>query len=56
VFQYAKHITYHVVGSDKAEIISELISGSSESKKYPAARIHGEWYLDEAAASYLNNL
>jgi 6-phosphogluconolactonase len=56
ILQRAKHITYHVVGSEKAEVISELISESSESQKYPAARIHGEWYLDEAAASCLNHL
>jgi 6-phosphogluconolactonase len=56
MLQRAKHITYHVVGSEKAEVISELISESSESQKYPAARIHGEWYLDKAAASSLNHL
>ena len=56
LFQYAKHITYHVVGSEKAKIISELISQSPESKKYPAAQIHGEWYLDEAAASCLYHI
>jgi len=55
VFQYAKHITYHVVGSEKAEVISQLISESTESKIYPAAQIPGEWYLDEVAASCLNH-
>ena len=56
LFQYAKHITYHVVGSEKAGVISLLISESSESNLYPAAQIPGEWYLDEAAASCLDHL
>jgi 6-phosphogluconolactonase len=56
MLQRAKQITYHVVGFEKAEVISELIYESSESQKYPAARIPGEWYLDEAAASCLNRL
>ena len=56
IFQRAKQITYHITGPEKARIVSELISESSESKNYPAAKIHGEWYLDEAAASCLNHL
>jgi 6-phosphogluconolactonase len=54
-FQCAKHITYHVVGSEKSKVVSELIFESSKSKKYPASQINGEWYLDEAAASCLNS-
>ena len=46
-------ITYHVVGRQKAEMVSVLVSGSLQSKNYPAAHIRGEWYLDEAAASSL---
>jgi 6-phosphogluconolactonase len=53
-FQCAKQITYHVVGFEKSKVVSELISESSKSKKYPASQINGEWYLDEAAASCLN--
>jgi 6-phosphogluconolactonase len=49
-------ITYHVIGPDKAEIISELVSKSPASKKYPAAHVSGEWYLDKPAASGLNFL
>jgi 6-phosphogluconolactonase len=55
-FQQAANITYHVVGVDKAEIVSELVSQSPASKKYPAAYVEGEWYLDETAASRLNPL
>ena len=54
-FQKAACITYHVIGSDKARIVSELVSKSPESKKFPAAYISGEWYLDQAAASNLEN-
>jgi len=52
--QQSAHITYHVIGIEKAEIVSELGSQSSESKKYPAAHIEGEWFLDKGAASRLN--
>ena len=55
-FQQAANITYHVVGFDKAKIVSELGSQSPASKKYPAAYVEGEWYLDETAASRLNPL
>jgi 6-phosphogluconolactonase len=55
-FQQAARITYHVIGSDKAGITSELVSESPESKKFPAAHISGEWYLDQAAASSLETL
>jgi 6-phosphogluconolactonase len=46
-------IAYHVIGQQKAGIVSELILKSEESKKYPAAHIRGEWYLDDASASGL---
>jgi 6-phosphogluconolactonase len=45
--------TYHIIGQQKAEIVSALVSESAKNKKYPAAHIPGEWYLDEAAASSL---
>ena len=43
-------ITYHVIGKQKKEIVSELVLKPEKNKKYPAANISGEWYLDEAAA------
>ena len=46
-------ITYHVIGQRKSEIVSELVSESPQNKKFPAAYITGEWYLDEFAASSL---
>ncbi len=46
-------ITYHVIGQGKSEIVSELVSESPQNKKFPAAYITGEWYLDEFAASSL---
>ena len=49
-------ITYHVIGQQKAEIVSELVLEPPQSKKYPAAHIPGEWYLDEASASSLKQL
>ena len=51
----AAHITYHVIGTEKAKIVSEVVSQSTESKKYPAAHIEGEWFLDKEAASRLNS-
>ena len=53
--QNAACITYHVFGSDKAGIVSELVSKSPESKKFPVAYIPEEWNLDQAAASNLKN-
>jgi 6-phosphogluconolactonase len=47
----SNRITYHVIGSEKAEISSKLISESQESKQYPAGHISADWYLDKAAAS-----
>jgi len=52
-FKQAACVTYHVIGLDKAGTISELISKSSKSRKFPAAHVPGEWYLDQAAASNL---
>jgi len=43
-------ITYHVIGQQKADIVAALVLKSARNKKYPAAHIPGEWYLDEAAA------
>ena len=52
-FRQAVCTTYHVIGPEKAKIISELVSKSPASKKYPAAHVSGEWYLDQPAASSL---
>ena len=46
-------VTYHVVGQDKAVIVSDLIP-KSESKRFPTGHIEGEWFLDTAAGSLLN--
>ena len=51
----AEHITFHVIGKEKSEIVSKLNSQSTASKKYPADHVEGEWYLDETAASCINN-
>ena len=48
-------VTYHVTGQQKAEIVSELVLKPEKNKKYPAANILGEWYLDEAAAFELKS-
>ena len=50
----SRRITYHVIGSKKAKIISKLASQLPESKKYPAAQIEGDWFLDQEAASKLS--
>ena len=47
-------VTYHVIGSGKAAMVSELISEDSDDKRFPAGYIEGEWFLDTAAASKVN--
>jgi hypothetical protein len=42
------------MGLEKAGVVSDLVSQSKESKKFPASLIPGEWYLDQAAASGLD--
>jgi 6-phosphogluconolactonase len=49
----SNRITYHVVGRDKAVIVSDLISKSG-SKRFPTGHIEGEWFLDTAAGSLLS--
>jgi 6-phosphogluconolactonase len=49
-------ITYHVIGSDKAAVVSELVSENSKNKRFPTGYIEGEWFLDNAAASKINSL
>jgi 6-phosphogluconolactonase len=51
----SNRITYHVVGRDKSDIISELVSQIGSHVNYPAAHIAGEWYLDSKAASKINS-
>jgi 6-phosphogluconolactonase len=53
--QRSSRIAYHVIGQKKAGIVSELVLESAQRKKYPAAHILGEWYLDKAAASNLGS-
>ncbi len=48
-------VTYHVIGEKKAGLVSALVLKSAQNKKYPAAHVPGEWYLDEAAASGLES-
>jgi 6-phosphogluconolactonase len=49
-------VTYHVVGQHKSQIVASLFSEFSQSLKYPASYIPGEWYLDKDAASNLRKL
>jgi 6-phosphogluconolactonase len=51
----SNRITYHAIGKEKAEIVSELVSEFSRKDSYPAAQVTGEWYLDREAASYLSS-
>jgi 6-phosphogluconolactonase len=50
----ASQVWFVVAGSDKAQAVAEVLSGSS---KLPAARVSGRnltrWYLDSSAASQL---
>ena len=50
----SNRITYHVIGREKARIVSKLASVSSPGgEDYPTAQIPGEWFLDREAASNL---
>ena len=48
-------VTYHVIGSDKAAVVSDLVSENSKNQRFPTGYIEGEWFLDTAAASKINS-
>ena len=50
----SSRITYHVIGSDKAIKVSDLISENSKHNRFPTDYVEGEWFLDYAASSLLN--
>lgn len=57
----AKNITYFVKGSQKADIVAEMIQGDASIEKYPAriftkASDRVVWFLDSEAASKLNSV
>ena len=54
VIKKSNRITYHIISREKAEIVSDVVSGSAGTESYPAAHISGEWYLDHEAASKLD--
>jgi 6-phosphogluconolactonase len=49
-------ITYHVIGSDRAVAVSNLVLEKSDSQEFPTGYIKGEWFLDTAAASKIHLL
>ncbi|MBT3515009.1 MAG: 6-phosphogluconolactonase [Nitrospina sp.] len=51
----SRRITYHVIGSDKAAIVSNLVSKKTDNQGFPTGYIEGEWFLDTAAASKINS-
>ena len=48
-------VTYHVTGSGKAAVVSDLVSENSKNQRFPTGYIEGEWFLDTAAASKINS-
>jgi 6-phosphogluconolactonase len=50
----SRRITYHVIGSAKAAVVSDLVSENSKNQRFPTDYIEGEWFLDNAAASKIN--
>jgi 6-phosphogluconolactonase len=50
----SSRVTYNVVGSDKADKISDLVLETSRNNRFPTDYIKGEWFLDYAAASLIN--
>lgn len=56
VIDRAKKITFLVTGSNKAQVVAEIMNNKPESKNYPAAmvqteRITIEWYLDKESVA-----
>ena len=49
-------VTYHVTGSGKAAVVSDLVSENSKNQRFPTGYIEGEWFLDTAAALEINSL
>ena len=47
-------VTYHVIGENKSEIVSKLVSKPSPSNIYPVSQIQGELFLDRQAASKID--
>ena len=55
----AKRITFVVTGASKSTVIREIMNNEAEALSYPAAQIlwrsnNTDWFIDEAAAKYLN--
>jgi 6-phosphogluconolactonase len=55
VINAARRITFLATGTEKSEVVRQIINREAASKKYPAARIspengHIDWYLDSLAA------
>lgn len=52
--------SFYVIGSEKAEILAQVLNPNTEAEKYPAGYIarhadHIEFFTDEAAAGKLGN-
>jgi 6-phosphogluconolactonase len=55
----AKRITFMVTGKSKSNIVRQIMNNDPEALSYPAAQINlrssnTEWFIDQAAAKYLN--
>ena len=48
-------VSFRALGVASKVVRELLLSKSPKSKKYPAAHIEGEWFLDKEAASRLNS-
>ncbi len=58
VFNMAKRITFLATGSNKQEVVKQIINREAASKNYPAAKIQPQngmidWYLDAEAAEHI---
>jgi 6-phosphogluconolactonase len=56
----ARHIAFFVFGETKSNAVHHVLGETTDPEKYPAQLIHPvdgdlQWFLDEAAASLLNN-
>jgi len=58
VLNHAHNINFLISGSDKGEVLREVLQGNYSPKNYPAQLIHPSegrllWFVDQAAASFL---
>lgn len=58
VLNRADRVSFIVTGKEKAKVVAQILNGTPESKRFPAAQVNAgsvEWFLDREAASLLQS-